>query len=159
MASCSKCDCESNLITCDGCQGILCEKCSGLSGSELKCIPLKKRKLLFLCEECQQGFKLLPTVLQRMDKMERDLQNAIKELKGTQLTGTSAGISVIDDEANTCSSTHMEEMLVEWEDRKKRSKNVIMANVSESVKAKKDERIIDEKLKVEKILKDIDLTW
>lgn len=156
MLKCSKCDCELDLITCDGCRMLLCEGCSGLSSSELRCIPLKKRKLLFLCDECQQGFKLLPTVLQRMDKMEKDLQNAIGELKSSQHACSNDGLSKSDNFES--SSTHsMEEMLVEWEDRKRRSKNVIMTNVSESVKANKNERIIDEKQKVEKILKDIDI--
>lgn len=57
---------DSIKLICDVCYGHIHEQCSGLSATEVRCIPLKNRSLLFLCEPCRSNSKDLPRLLQQI---------------------------------------------------------------------------------------------
>ncbi|KAG5897247.1 hypothetical protein JTB14_013151 [Gonioctena quinquepunctata] len=62
-------------IKCDSCSRSFHYKCSGLGGSELKVMELKtKRKLQFFCDDCQQGLKILPTLLAKIEKLTSEVE-------------------------------------------------------------------------------------
>lgn len=61
MAGCSKCkseltseDLKSKLV-CDRCQSRVCQTCSCLSSTELRCMVLNKRVLKFYCPSCERA--------------------------------------------------------------------------------------------------------
>jgi len=45
---------EEKLSSCDECSVILCQCCANLSTTELRCIQLKKRLLIYKCKECRE---------------------------------------------------------------------------------------------------------
>lgn len=62
---------------CDICEQHIHKACSGLSASEVKCMPLQKRQLLFVCEGCKLLMRKLPRLVSLMD----DMRNDLRELK------------------------------------------------------------------------------
>ena len=53
--TCIKCgEKESeNLVQCRKCSSVVCHECAGLSATEIRCVQLKKRILIFECNECR----------------------------------------------------------------------------------------------------------
>ena len=58
MSLCSKCHKTRNVLLCDNCKCKVCQQCSELSASEVRCIELKKKKreLICVCQTCETGF-------------------------------------------------------------------------------------------------------
>ena len=112
MGVCSKCNVDSKTFNCDSCSSELCGACSGLAASEIRCLDLKKRKLIFLCENCQMGYKQIPVLIKKIE----DLETQIK---------------IIKEEKNitTINSLNSEQLISEFCERQKRASNVIMLNV------------------------------
>lgn len=80
MSLCSKCNKIGNIILCDNCKCKVCQQCSELSASEVRCIELKKRKLIYLCQTCETGFKQVPVLTRRIEELEKQ----IWEIEGTK---------------------------------------------------------------------------
>lgn len=142
MPKCSKCLADKNENTtfqCDSCHCSLCDKCSGLSGREIQCMQLRERKLLFLCQECEAGFKAVPTLIKQI----ADLKNDVAELK--KLPQKSNNYDIDDLEIK-------EDIVNEFVERNIRRKNVIVFNVQESQKNSKQDRITDEKNVISSLL-------
>lgn len=75
--NCSKCmevlpQDAKNRCCCDGCNNLLCKKCSQLSATEIKVTELSQRRMIFFCSECKanyQEFLQMKTYLKtEMDK-------------------------------------------------------------------------------------------
>lgn len=58
-------------------QRILHKTCSGLTPSEMKCMPLQKRMLRLLCRKCKEVVDTLPKLISVIEEMK----NEIKSLK------------------------------------------------------------------------------
>lgn len=145
MAACSKCDTNaenSKLFTCDSCNETLCATCSNLSASELKCMPLKNRKLKFLCEECEKGLGQIPLLIKQMVEMREE----INQLKLMQITSVPQS-NVVTQE------NFINEML----DRQNRRSNIIMLNLKESQLNSKAERSKDDIDAVKVILNEMSI--
>ncbi|KAJ8973855.1 hypothetical protein NQ317_000183 [Molorchus minor] len=55
MAGCMLCKSTENLWPCDQCHGKVCETCSKLTASEIKCLELRKGRILrFYCKTCEK---------------------------------------------------------------------------------------------------------
>lgn len=52
MSPCSVCKKNDKLYSCDKCRQLFCDECSSLTSSEIRCLELKKRVLLFHCKSC-----------------------------------------------------------------------------------------------------------
>lgn len=54
MTSCSVCNAKKGAFSCDRCERAVCDafECSGLCSTEIRCMELKKRSLLFYCKSC-----------------------------------------------------------------------------------------------------------
>lgn len=58
MPICSVCgNSNRGVFSCDECAGLFCDTCSGLTSSEIRCLELKKRSLLFHCKSCLSNAK------------------------------------------------------------------------------------------------------
>lgn len=147
MVPCESCNEKTDAgINCDTCKKVFCSDCSRLTASELKCIALKKRRLIFLCEECEQGFKLVPVLLKKVETLEKKIQ----ELCSVRQTQASTEPQNVVSQFENCIS--------EMEQRKNRSKNIIIMNVKESSKPDRNERIAEETQTIKKLLENIKLS-
>nr|XP_023018000.1 stress response protein NST1-like [Leptinotarsa decemlineata] len=133
-------------VCCDSCQVTTHStlNCSGISTSEVRAIVLQKRSLLYFCEECREAFKSVPKLLREIRDMRKEmntLKQEVEDLKQKE-----------KQEVN-----NFEEIVMELEERKKKSKNVIILNIKESIKTNKKERIEDEMNTVKTILSETEV--
>lgn len=144
---CTKCKMDilsdSRVIVCDGCKDELHESCSGLSPTELRCIPLKTRNLLFLCENCRHGFKLMPKLVQQI----ADLTSKVESLQND-----------INSMSNEAGAMDSEAFFHEVNDRISRSRNVMFYKIDESSSQDLSERIIQDKSAIRNILSLIEIS-
>lgn len=68
---------------CDSCKRLICQECSGLSATELRCLPLSSRILKFQCIKCRNYdvLELLQAQVQDKDQMINDKNNIISMLQ------------------------------------------------------------------------------
>lgn len=66
---------DEDYYQCDICSRSIHPLCSSLTGSEKKCMPLQKRLLIFACEECKEVLKKIPSLLQIMEEVKKQLVN------------------------------------------------------------------------------------
>ncbi|KAG5884822.1 hypothetical protein JTB14_012030 [Gonioctena quinquepunctata] len=91
-----------------------------------------------------------------LDKVVCELQQLrVENALETQSTENERVRIVNQAEATNSSLFQTEEAISEWEERKKRSKNIIITNISESTKNDKTQRTLDEIDKVQRLLSDI----
>lgn len=70
-------------FSCDSCKKIICAECSELSTSELRCIPMQKRMLIYHCKTCKnfEFAKTLQDTIADKKKIIDDQETIIKLLK------------------------------------------------------------------------------
>lgn len=136
-----------NFCECDGCNNVFHYNCSGLTASEIKCMELKnKRTLKFFCNICQEGLKLLPLMKKKIDSLEE----MVKELTNRLNINTEIVQSVTPPKDNLL--VNFNSIMREQEDRKVRSKNIMIYNAPEiemrddREKLKADRKFVVEKL-------------
>lgn len=148
MASkCSKCKLDigkEKFLSCDGCKVFCHENCSGLSASELRCMPLNKRSLMFLCDGCRSGLSLVPQLLNQIKELTGELlllRQEVNQLKCNQPTNT----------------MNSESLFYEIQDRITRSRNIMIYQKEESTSSNLDDRIQHDKAIVQNICSEVDL--
>ncbi|KAG5875982.1 hypothetical protein JTB14_011569 [Gonioctena quinquepunctata] len=109
-------------------------------------MPLKKRKPLFLCNECEHGFKLIPALFKKVESLEETVQ----KLKDDANNCTIRSQPVPELTTNTPLSNS--ELMHVFEDRTKRTKNVMIYNVNEITSRTINERINHDTNEVNNIL-------
>lgn len=79
--NCKKCKQKINedepFFCCDSCLAKTHKECSLLSSSEVKCMPLQKRILIYICNDCRALLARMPYII----KMIEELKNDVKEIK------------------------------------------------------------------------------
>ncbi|KAG5872583.1 hypothetical protein JTB14_035563 [Gonioctena quinquepunctata] len=115
-------------------------------------MPLKKRKLLFQCNECEHGFKLIPVLFKKVESLEETVQ----KLKDDANNCTIRSQPVPELTTNTPLSNS--ELMHEFEDRTKRTKNVMIYNVNEITSRTINERINHDTNEVNNILTTLGIT-
>lgn len=129
---CSQCKNEyeaTQLFACDSCKKFLCsgEKCGNLTGSEIKCLQLKtKRKLIFLCNECEGGFWKVPALINEINELKVVVNKFLERANHTESGGEAAYV------CNNDNIEKSEEILMEMIERQKRESNIMVANIKES---------------------------
>lgn len=79
MSLCSVCKNSDRVFSCDKCAVLFCDTCSGLTSSEIRCLELKKRSLLFHCKNCLSDAKLeTDSCMEEVFKMK--MEEALKDL-------------------------------------------------------------------------------
>lgn len=90
MPSCSICNIKKGAFGCDKCQKVVCDafECSGLCSTEMRCMELKKRSLLFYCKSCLSSdnevnnLSFLETLLnEKMEKFFADFNSSFESLR------------------------------------------------------------------------------
>lgn len=114
---CLKCrnNIDGESITCDGCDRHIHIACSSLNANELKVMTLRggKRTLKFFCDDCLEGIRMVPKLLQKLDALEEKLNVMITEPKAS---------TPLSEESVAC----------ELMERQKRSSNIVIFNMPES---------------------------
>lgn len=117
------------LFPCDSCNKLLCasEECGNLTASEIKCLQLKnKRKLIFLCPDCETGFWRVPMIMEELTT----LKNRFNELENLMKDNANA-VSIPRPPIQTDNNV-TEEIITELFERQKRESNIMVMNVKES---------------------------
>lgn len=90
---CTKCGVKSTLkdpknpvFPCDSCRRYFCGDCSKLNPSEIKCMPIQRRTLIFHCLECREGHlsklfekKILEEIRKTYETFEKELSKKFFE--------------------------------------------------------------------------------
>ncbi|XP_045471735.1 uncharacterized protein LOC123678645 [Harmonia axyridis] len=140
--SCMKCslaikDGTDNMLRCDGCNRPIHASCSELTAAELKCFNLRsnvKRRVKYLCLECEQGLHQIPKILQLISEM----RDEIRELKRSE--SVDVGVTQVTSGPSPQSS---EEIINEVFERTKRSHNLIIHGSIERGANRQDQLQID----------------
>lgn len=76
-------DIKNPCFPCDSCRNIICQECSDLSTSELRCIPLQKRSLIYNCKKCRayELVDILKCTITDKQKIINDQETIIALLK------------------------------------------------------------------------------
>ncbi|CAH1957455.1 unnamed protein product [Acanthoscelides obtectus] len=73
---CIKCKTEfhgdNGYYKCDLCFGSVHKDCVNLTSSEVRCMPLQKRVLLLICDECKQLIARMPYMVKMMEEIKRE---------------------------------------------------------------------------------------
>lgn len=99
MRLCSVCKKGDKVFSCDKCKQLFCENCIGLSASEVRCLELKKRVLLFHCKGCSSlsgqdmAIELEAVLKSKMDLALDDLNAAFESFKADFLRMASQKLS------------------------------------------------------------------
>lgn len=74
--NCLKCGKEivEDYYQCDVCTKKIHIECSKLSSSEVRCMPLQKRLLIFSCDNCKEVIKGIPKLLLLMEDVKKQLE-------------------------------------------------------------------------------------
>lgn len=104
-------------------------------------MELKNRKLLFLCNDCENGFKQIPLLIKKVN----DLENQIQDIQTNKQNLISAGVQ---DNLNITANMEtpiISTILHEVEQRTIRAKNLMIYNVKESALKNIKDRIEEDK--------------
>lgn len=71
---------QDEFLKCDACLIPSHKKCTELTPSELKCIPLQKRSLWFLCDTCVQSMRRMPVMLNMIEEMQKNIEQIKNEI-------------------------------------------------------------------------------
>lgn len=75
--NCVKCGQDKETFKCDQCRRQYCKNCSGLTSSEIRCVQLKERKMLFWCDICTD-FNTLYLMRKIVEDKEEEIRNKDK---------------------------------------------------------------------------------
>lgn len=152
MSACCKCKNKSKtFFPCDSCKRDVCKPCTNLDDSELKCMTLRNRKLLFVCEDCKKGFAQIPIMLKEFEELKQEMSTLKMQIESHKLNQNP---SVRNENEFT-----LEEFINEMEDRKSRACNVIITNIKEANGNNQKERIEEDNDSVKNILQKIDANF
>ncbi|KAG5888549.1 hypothetical protein JTB14_000971 [Gonioctena quinquepunctata] len=115
-------------------------------------MPLKKRKLLFLCNEYEHAFKLIPVLFKKVESLEETVQKLKDDANNCTIR------SQPEPERTTNTPLSNSELMHEFEDRTKRTKNVMIYNVNEITSRTINERINHDTNEVNNILTTLGIT-
>lgn len=121
---------DDQFYECDVCKHYIHKKCSELSASEAKCMPLQKRLLMYVCEGCKAVIKSVPKMVIIMEEMKKEMS----EIKW--MISKSAFVKEVGSAENRNSNTTMQivnakpKML--YSDKVASNKEVIIVKPKES---------------------------
>lgn len=148
---CMKCNCQEGkfqLLKCDSCTNYICENCSELSATEIRCVVLKKRKLIFLCPNCEGGLSQIPLFLKKINEMQNqivELNNKLEDIKNSR-DDNNLNINIPDNDVR------YNDQIQELYERQIRASNIIMLNINESKKDNQKDRSEEDNMHVKHII-------
>lgn len=129
---------EDDRVFCDLCKALYHGTCAGLSRQETACLKSANRRLQFFCKNCNfvqimKGLKNeVDNLMSKVAVLEEKLEN--------QQTANSNGPIITQGQELIA----QEQLFEEFEDRRRRAKNVIISNVPESGRDTIDDRKTDD---------------
>lgn len=83
MEACQGCKKQKFCFDCDGCHKKICKQCENLTSTEIKCLELKERTMIFYCGERREGhsIKLFKDILKEKNKIIESKNNIIEMLE------------------------------------------------------------------------------
>lgn len=86
---CSKCEREidSDYYLCDICSSKIHPTCAQLSSSEVRCMPIQKRTLIYACNGCKDVLKKIPSFINLMEEVGKQL-STVAEMNKAQMSLT-----------------------------------------------------------------------
>ncbi|CAG4996202.1 unnamed protein product [Parnassius apollo] len=118
-------------INCKGCKRVIYTKCSGLSATELRVVALQTPKLSYLCDDCEEGLRQIPD----LRRLVTELQQQVQELR-----------------KNHINVVNLDTVINEIQERKNRSRNLIVFGIPESTANSPEERKSHDKDQVSKTI-------
>lgn len=88
--NCTKCKqtiTENNYYKCDSCLQKVHKACWALSASEAKCMPLQKRLLLLICDDCKTLLVRMPYMMKVLENMRKDVEHLKQNISAAVLLG------------------------------------------------------------------------
>jgi len=134
---CLKCDLvieeDEECVQCDFCMKFLHLACAELTATEVKCMPLKKKRTLKLvCSQCEQLLRTLPTLAATITRLTEELLSLSAEVRALKDSGVRPSSDVAPvPPAPVDELVCMEETIAEYSERQLRSKNVLLFNIPE----------------------------
>lgn len=133
--SCSKCSKKSKeTFNCDSCKRCFCYTCSELTNDEMRCMTLRKRKLIFLYSDCEEGLRKIHVLSKEVEVLKEDL----KKLR---------------EQSSTPNFTQVESFMFEMQERQTRVCNIIVTNIQESSQTTRTSRINEDTSTIKNILR------
>lgn len=148
---CMKCNCQEGkiqLLKCDSCTNYICENCSELSATEIRCVVLKKRKLIFLCSNCEGGLSQIPMFLKKINEMQSqivELNNKLEDIKNIR-NDNNMNINIPSNDVLS------NELIQELHERQIRASNLIMLNINEPKKDNQKDRSEEDIMHVKQVI-------
>lgn len=112
MSACSACGKGVRVFGCDRCGNLYCDACSALTSSEIRCIELKKRTLLFYCETCRSQedrghVDMLEDLFNsRMEEFLKNINSSFENLKENLMALASQKLSGLPSAVSPSVSTY-----------------------------------------------------
>src|SRR3978361_812977 len=85
-SKCVKCKqcCLDDYYNCDSCLNRIHKKWMNITPSEAKCMPLQRRVLLLICDECKIFVARMPFMMKLMEEMRRDIETIKSEIRSSK---------------------------------------------------------------------------
>lgn len=131
VTDCSKCKKEieeETSFTCHKCCLLVhsTTNCSGLSRAEIALLKSKKKKHLFICDNCADSLASTNSLHQLIQTLKDEIQDLKSKISTTHTSNDS--------------SVNVESFIMEYNDREVRKKNLIIHGITESPSRSSDER-------------------
>uniref|UniRef100_A0A6P7G2P0 Uncharacterized protein LOC114333208 n=1 Tax=Diabrotica virgifera virgifera TaxID=50390 RepID=A0A6P7G2P0_DIAVI len=151
---------DKTYFKCDVSKRALHINCASITATEVRCLQLAAdtRKLKYFCEDCEQGLLLVPI----LKSMVEDLKIEVEKLKCANEKSLHEKDNQICDLRKTIDELKcnynapglpFEEMFIEINDRIVKSNNIMLFNVPELNSENIEDRIKQDRAKVEEIMK------
>lgn len=124
---CLKCDdvlVPEKEISCDLCRRYIHSTCSDLSRTEIQCLRVKERKLIYYCSSCSDFKSQLATLTKLKETVAR-LEEEVKSLKDAESVD-------INGAADCVANPDISQVINELQDRQSRESNVLIFNLEET---------------------------
>ncbi|KAJ8939630.1 hypothetical protein NQ318_012747 [Aromia moschata] len=66
---------SKEVFNCDSCKRSFCTNCSELTPEEIRCLTLRKIKLIFLCPDCETGLREIHILKQQVTELKEEIRN------------------------------------------------------------------------------------
>uniref|UniRef100_A0A8D8ZFU1 B box-type domain-containing protein n=1 Tax=Cacopsylla melanoneura TaxID=428564 RepID=A0A8D8ZFU1_9HEMI len=145
--TCDLCNKSTAEINCNYCSKMICSICTELTATEISSLKKGKTKLKFECKICQSGQKSDPnqSLLSVINELREQICKLEAKLDGNNNPG---------DQNN--GNLDIDAVVNEMEERRIRSRNVIMFQIVESNETDPEKRIKHDKQKAMQILANLD---
>lgn len=142
-------------VECDICNTWFHCPCQKVSAAMYKLLNSDENEnISWYCNGCKRGAKKLMSQIININERQNQVEIHMVEIEKRQ-DSTEQRVQEIENKVDVKIETKMKDNMSELEDRQKRRKNVIISNLDESATGSSDTDKVEDKLKLETFLRDI----